>query len=179
MDRFCDLYKKKIVPSLKEKFGYKNLHQVPKMEKVVLSMGVGAAVTDGKKLISAAKELELIAGQKSITTKAKKSISSFKLRAGMPIGCKVTLRKSRMYEFLERLVLTALPRVKDFRGFSNKDFDGRGNFSFGIKEHIVFPEIDYDKISEMRGLGVCCVTSARNNEEGQALLEGFFMPFIK
>ena len=178
MLRFKELYTKEVVPGLAEKFQYENPMQVPKLLKISLNMGVGDAILDKKNLEAAAKELGLIAGQKPIITVAKKSIAGFKLREGMNIGCKVTLRKSRMYDFLERLVMIALPRVRDFRGFSIKNFDGRGNFSLGIKEHIVFPEIDYDKISKVRGLDVTIVTTAKTDDEAKALLSGFNVPFI-
>ncbi len=178
LQKFDSLYKTEISQSLATKFQYKNLHQIPKLIKVVLSMGVGEAAVDSKIIAHALKDLELISGQKPVATKAKKSIAAFKTREGMQIGCKVTLRRSRMYEFLERLVLTALPRVREFRGFSPYDFDGRGNFSFGLKEQIVFPEIDYDSVQKIRGLNVTIVTSANSNVEAQALLEGFHLPFL-
>lgn len=175
--RFKDLYIKEIIPSLQAKFGYKNKHQMPKIIKVVINMGVGEAVADSKIISNAVSDLTLISGQKPLVLEAKKSIASFKLREGMKMGCKVTLRKDRMYDFLERLVIVALPRVKEFRGFSSKSFDGRGNFTFGIKEQIVFPEINYDKIDVIRGMDITIVTSAGNNEEGKLLLSGFNLPF--
>jgi len=177
MIRFKEKYNKELVPELQKTFGYKNTMETPRLLKVVLSMGVGEAVADSKVIHEAAKELGLIAGQKPIITVAKHSISSFKLREGMQIGCKVTLRKDRMYDFLERLVMIALPRVRDFRGFSAKSFDGNGNFNLGIKEHIVFPEINYDKIRNIRGLNVTIVTSAKTNNEAEKLLSGFNIPF--
>ncbi len=177
MKRFRELYTQDVIKNLKDKFQYKNIMQVPRIQKVVLSMGVGDAIADSKALDSAVKELSLIAGQKAVITNAKKSIASFKLREGMPIGCKVTLRKAKMFNFLERLVIVALPRVRDFRGFSVKSFDGKGNFNLGIKEHIVFPEINYDKIDKIRGLNVTIVTSAKNSEEAKELLSNFHFPF--
>ncbi|MBW2019435.1 MAG: 50S ribosomal protein L5 [Deltaproteobacteria bacterium] len=170
-------YNDEIVSGLREQFGYKNVMQVPKLTKVVLNMGLGEAIQNIKVLDSAVQELALIAGQKPVVTRARKSIASFKLRAGMPIGCKVTLRGARMYDFFMRLVNIALPRVRDFRGVSTKGFDGRGNYSLGIKEHIIFPEIDYDKIDKIKGLNVTIVTSARTDEEGRALLQLMGMPF--
>ncbi|MCH9753780.1 MAG: 50S ribosomal protein L5 [Alphaproteobacteria bacterium] len=175
--RFKELYTQELVKTLKEKFGYNNVMETPRLVKIVLSMGVGDAVADSKVINDAAKELGLIAGQKPIITSAKQSIASFKLREGMKIGCKVTLRKSRMYDFLERLVMIALPRVRDFRGLSVKSFDGKGNFNLGIKEHIVFPEINYDKISKIRGLNITVVTSAKTDKEAKELLAGFNIPF--
>ncbi len=166
-----------ILPNLMEEFGYKNRHEVPKIEKVVVNMGVGEAVQDSKKVQAAAGDLALITGQKPIVTKARRSISNFKVREGMPLGCKVTLRRTRMYEFLDRLITVALPRVRDFRGVSPKAFDGRGNFSMGLKEQIVFPEIEYDKVDEIRGMDVVIVTSAKTDDEARALLRGFDMPF--
>lgn len=177
MLRFKELYTKEILPALQSEFKYKTIMQVPRLQKIVLSMGVGDAVADSKAMTEAVEEMKLIAGQKPVVTTAKKSISAFKLRAGMSIGCKVTLRKDRMYDFLERLVMIALPRTRDFRGFSEKSFDGKGNFNLGIKEHIVFPEINYDKISKIKGLNVTIVTSASKNEEAKRLLEGFHFPF--
>ena len=162
-----------------EKFGYKNPHEIPKLTKIVLNIGVGDAVTDKKKLNNAVEELALIAGQKPVVTTARKSIATFKLREGMPIGCKVTLRSTRMYEFLERLVNMALPRVRDFHGITGKNFDGRGNFAFGIKEQIIFPEINYDKVENIRGMDICICTSAKTDEEAKALLLGFNLPYKK
>jgi large subunit ribosomal protein L5 len=160
-----------------DQFGYKSIMQVPKLTKIVLNMGLGEAIQNIKVLDSAVHELSLIAGQKPIITRARKSIAAFKLRAGMPIGCKVTLRGLRMYDFFNRLVNIALPRVRDFRGVSPKGFDGRGSYSLGIKEHIIFPEIDYDKIDKIKGLNVTIVTTARSDEEGIALLQSMGMPF--
>ena len=162
-----------------EKFGYTNPHEIPKLTKIVLNIGVGDAVTDKKKLNNAMEELALIAGQQPVMTKARKSIATFKLREGMPIGCKVTLRSTRMYEFLERLINMALPRVRDFHGISGKNFDGRGNFSFGIKEQIIFPEINYDKVENIRGMDICICTTAKTDEEAKALLTGFNLPYKK
>ncbi|WP_375359106.1 50S ribosomal protein L5 [Candidatus Tisiphia endosymbiont of Neophilaenus lineatus] len=177
MLRFKDLYTKEIVPNLQKEFAYKNKHQMPKVVKIVVNMGVGETVADSKIINNAVNDLTLISGQKPLVTEAKKSIATFKLREGMKVGCKVTLRKDRMYDFLERLVIVALPRIKEFRGFSSKSFDGRGNFTFGIKEQIVFPEINYDKIDVIRGMDITIVTSAMNNEEGKLLLSGFNLPF--
>jgi len=177
--RMRELYNSRLKDALKEKFGYTNPMQIPALEKIVLNMGVGEAVNDSKLVKIAAEELEKIAGQKVVITRAKKSIAGFKLREGMPIGCKVTLRGDRMYEFLDRLVTIALPRVRDFRGLNPKSFDGRGNYALGIKEHIVFPEIDYDKIDKVLGLDVVIATTAKTDEEAMALLEGFNFPFRK
>ncbi|MEQ9116100.1 MAG: 50S ribosomal protein L5 [Rickettsiales bacterium] len=177
MLRFKDLYDKEIKQSLVKEFNYENSMEIPKLVKVSLNMGVGDAILDKKNLESAVEELTLIAGQKAVITKARKSIAAFKLREGMSIGCRVTLRKSRMFDFLERFVMVALPRVRDFRGLSIKNFDGQGNLNIGIKEHIVFPEIDYDKISKVRGLNVSVITSAKTDKEGKALLSGFNLPF--
>ncbi len=163
---------------LKEKYNYTNIHQIPSIEKIVLNMGVGEGVADSKVINHAIKDLSSISGQKPYVTKAKKSIATFKLREGMKIGCKVTLRKDRMYDFLERLVYVALPRVKEFKGLNPKSFDGRGNCTFGIKEQIVFPEIKYEAIDNIRGLDITIVTSAKTNEEAQDLLAGFSLPFI-
>ena len=179
MTNFEKLYNEVIKKSLVEKFGYQNKHEIPKLTKIVLNMGVGDAVTDKKKLTNAMDELTLIGGQKPVMTKARKSIATFKLREGMPIGCKVTLRSDRMYEFLERLVNMALPRVRDFHGISGKNFDGRGNFAFGIKEQIIFPEINYDKVENVRGLDVVICTTAKSDEEAKALLTGFNLPCKK
>ncbi|MBQ0817183.1 MAG: 50S ribosomal protein L5 [Methyloceanibacter sp.] len=162
---------------LTKEFGYKNVMQVPQLDKVVLNMGIGQAVADSKKVQSAAADLALIAGQKPVVTKARKSIATFKLREGMPIGVKVTLRKGRMYEFLDRLVNIALPRVRDFRGLDAKSFDGRGNYSMGLKEHIVFPEIDYDKVEDVLGMDIIICTTASNDDEARALLKGLNFPF--
>jgi large subunit ribosomal protein L5 len=163
--------------ALKKEFGYGNVMQIPRLEKVVVNMGVGEAVNDRKKVDSAAKDLGLIAGQRAVVTRARKSIATYKVRDGMPIGCKVTLRGDRMYEFIDRLVTIALPRVKDFRGLSPKSFDGRGNFAMGLKEHIVFPEINYDDVDEVRGMDVIVCTTAQSDDEARALLRGFNFPF--
>ncbi|NPA95134.1 MAG: 50S ribosomal protein L5 [Thermodesulfobacteria bacterium] len=172
-------YQQEAVPKLIEKFGYKNKMQVPKIEKVVLNMGLGEAIQNAKILDSAQEELSLIAGQRAVITRARKSIAAFKLRAGMPIGCMVTLRRKRMYDFLTKLINIAIPRIRDFRGISRKAFDGRGNYSLGIKEHIIFPEVDYDKIDKIKGLNVTIVTTADTNEEALCLLEAIGMPFKK
>jgi large subunit ribosomal protein L5 len=177
MSTLKETYLKEIVPKLKETFNYTNELQVPRLEKIVLNMGLGEAVRNPKIVDSAAAELALIAGQKPIITRAKKPIANFKLRADLPIGCKVTLRSKKMFDFLERLVNIALPRVRDFRGISGKAFDGRGNYSLGITEHIIFPEIDYDKTESIKGLNVTIVTSAKTDKEGKALLKFFGMPF--
>ena len=161
-----------------EKFNYKNKFEVPKLIKVVINIGVGEAVKDSKKIDSAIKEITAISGQKPVVTRAKKAIATFKLREGMPIGVKVTLRKSHMYEFIDRLINVALPRVRDFRGLNGKSFDGNGNYSLGLKEQIVFPEIDYDNIDTIRGMDICVVTSAKSDEEGKELLKNFDFPFI-
>ncbi len=170
-------YREIVVPNLMKQFGYKNVMQVPKLEKIVVNMGLGEAVSDIKVLDAAAEELAAITGQKPVIRRAKKSIASFKLRAGMPIGCMVTLRKQRMYEFLDRLVNVALPRVRDFKGVSPKSFDGRGNYTLGLREQIIFPEINYDKVDKIRGLNVAIVTTAKTDEEGKALLAELGMPF--
>jgi large subunit ribosomal protein L5 len=175
--RLKAVYEKEIVPKLVKEFGYKNALQVPRIDKIVLNMGVGEAVNDTKKVTAAAADLALIAGQKPIVTRARKAISTFKVRENMPIGAKVTLRKTRMYEFLDRLVTVALPRVRDFRGLDLKSFDGRGNYALGIKEHIVFPEIDYDKAESMLGLDIVVCTTARTDAEARALLRAFNFPF--
>jgi len=172
-------YFNECVPQLMKEFGYKNIMEVPKIEKIVLNMGLGEAVQNPKIIDSANNELTLIAGQKSVVTRAKKSIATFKLREGMPIGCRVTLRGERMYDFLAKLVHIALPRVRDFRGVSLRAFDGRGNYSLGIKEHIIFPEIDYDKIDKIKGLNVAITTTAKTDEEGRFLLRAMGMPFRK
>ena len=177
MSQLKTQYTNEIVPKLMDRLGYKNVMQVPKLTKIVLNMGLGEAIQNIKILDSAVQELSLIAGQKPIVTRARKSIAAFKLRAGMPIGCMVTLRGIRMYDFFTRLVNIALPRVRDFRGVSPKGFDGRGNYSLGIKEHIIFPEIDYDKIDKIKGLNVTVVTSAKTDEGGKALLQLMGMPF--
>jgi len=177
MSRMKDLYEKEVVPKLIETFKYKNAMEVPKFSKVVLNMGLGDAIQNVKILETATEELKAIAGQHPVITRAKKSIAAFKLREGMPIGCMVTLRQARMFDFLQKLVNVALPRVRDFRGVSAKAFDGRGNYSLGIKEHIIFPEIDYDKIDAIKGLNVSIVTTARTDEEGKELLRLMGMPF--
>lgn len=174
-----ELYDKEIVPSLTEKFKYTSKMQVPKLEKIVLNMGVGDATVDSKYLDAAAKELEVIAGQHPVITKAKKSIAGFKLREGNKIGCKVTLRGERMYIFLEKLITIALPRVRDFRGISKGSFDGRGNYTLGVKEQLIFPEVDYDQVIKTRGLDIVMVTTAKTNEEALELLSGFGLPFRK
>jgi large subunit ribosomal protein L5 len=177
MARLKELYEKEIVPQLVKDFNYKNIMEVPRLEKVVINMGMGEAVQNIKILDSAVEELAVITGQKAVITKAKKSIASFKLRQGMPIGCMVTLRKSKMYEFLDRLMNVALPRVRDFKGISGTAFDGRGNYSLGIKEQLIFPEISYDKVDKVKGLNVTIVTTAKNDEECKALLRLLGMPF--
>jgi len=175
--RLMQKYREQIVPALQEKFNYTNPMMMPKLDKVVLNMGVGDAVADSKKIKHAVAEMELIAGQKPVTTKARKSIAGFKLREGMAIGCKVTLRRERMYEFLDRLVTIALPRVKDFRGLNGKSFDGRGNYAMGVKEHIVFPEINYDQVEAIRGMDIIVCTTAKTDEEAKALLAECGFPF--
>ena len=177
MSQLKDFYEKEAVPKLFEAFNYKNVMQVPRLKKIVLNMGLGDAIQNIKLLDSAAEELRLLAGQKPVITRAKKSIAAFKLREGMPIGCMVTLRRERMYDFFYKLVNVALPRVRDFRGISAKAFDGRGNYSLGVKEHIIFPEIDYDKIDRIKGLNISVVTSAKTDEEGRELLRLLGMPF--
>jgi large subunit ribosomal protein L5 len=177
--RLRKLYKEKGIEELKKKFNYKNVMMIPKLEKVVLSMGMGSAISDKKKLDDAITELSAIAGQKAIKTKAKTSIAAFKLRKGMEIGCKVTLRGDIMFEFLDRLINISLPSVKDFRGLKPTGFDGRGSYSLGITEHLIFPEINYDKINEIKGLNINIVTTAKTDEEAKALLEVFNMPFRK
>ena len=179
MTNFEKLYNEVIKKSLVEKFGYKNPHEIPHLTKIVLNMGIGDAVTDKKKLNNAVEEMALIAGQKPVVTKARKSIATFKLREDMPIGCKVTLRSTRMYEFLERLINMALPRIRDFHGITGKNFDGRGNFAFGIKEQIIFPEIVYDKIDAVRGFDIMMITTAKSNEEALELLKLMGVPFKK
>jgi large subunit ribosomal protein L5 len=178
MPRLQKRYVEQLRAGLRDEFGYKNVMQVPKLEKIVINMGVGEAAGDQKKLDAAVSELTLIAGQKPVKTIAKKAIAGFKIRAGLPIGCKVTLRKSRMYEFLDRLVTVAMPRVRDFRGIpANKGFDGRGNFALGLKEQIIFPEIIYDKVDAIRGMDIIFVTTAKTDAEAKALLKGFDLPF--
>ena len=175
--RLRQRYDAEIVKAMTEKFGYENPMQVPKLEKITLNMGVGEASQDKKKVQTAAEEMELIAGQKPVITKAKKSIAQFKLREGMPIGCKVTLRRERMYEFLDRLITIAMPRIRDFRGVSATSFDGRGNYAMGLKEQIIFPEINYDRIDTVRGMDVIVTTTARTDEEARELLKLFGFPF--
>jgi len=175
--RLKALYKETICPALMEEFGYKNAMMLPKLDKIVLNMGVGDAVKDTKKVKLAEDEMTLIAGQKAVTTKAKKSIAGFRVREEMPLGCKVTLRGERMYEFLDRLITIAMPRIRDFRGVSGASFDGRGNYAMGLKEHIVFPEIDFDKVDEIRGMDIVIATTAKTDAEAKALLKAFNMPF--
>jgi large subunit ribosomal protein L5 len=177
--RLFETYKKEVVPHLMKKFGYKNINEVPKLVSISLNMGVGDAIQDSKNLESAVNDLTVISGQKPVITTAKKAISNFKLRKGMKIGCKATLRRQRMYEFLDRLISVTIPRVRDFRGYSDKSFDGRGNYSFGVKEQIIFPEINVDKIDRIRGLDVTFVTTAKTDEEGYELLKAFGFPFKK
>jgi large subunit ribosomal protein L5 len=177
MSRLRKIYQDEVRPALQKQFAYKNIMQVPRLEKVILNMGLGEAIQNIKILDTAAEELTLIAGQKPVITRAKKSIASFKLRENMPIGCRVTLRQERMYDFLDKLMNMALPRVRDFRGVSAKSFDGRGNFTLGIKEHLIFPEINYDKIDKIKGLNITLVTTARTDEEGRTLLRLLGMPF--
>jgi len=177
MARLQDQYKKEIVPRLKEKFGYRNVMRVPKLSKVVVNMGLGDAIENAKVIETAAEEISIITGQKPVVTKARKSIANFKLREGVPIGVMVTLRRDRMYVFLDKLIAIALPRVRDFKGVSPKGFDGRGNYTLGIKEQIMFPEVNYDKIDKIRGMNITIVTTARTDEEGLELLRLMGMPF--
>ncbi len=177
MTRMRELYQEKVCDLLKAEYGYKNVMQIPFLDKIVINMGVGEAIKDKGKLGVAVSELTLISGQKPVVTKSKKSIAGFKIRKDVPIGTKVTLRKARMYEFLDRLVTIAMPQIRDFRGLSPKSFDGKGNYSFGIKEQLVFPEIDYDKVTDVRGMDITFVTSAKSNAEAKLLLSGFGMPF--
>ncbi len=177
MARLKDIYQEKAVPALVKRFNYKNRMQVPRLEKIVINMGLGEAIQNIKILDSAAQELSQITGQKPVITKAKKSIAQFKLRTGMPIGCMVTLRKEKMYEFFSRLVNVALPRVRDFKGISGKSFDGRGNYALGIREQLIFPEIHYDKIDKVKGMNIVIVTTAKSDEEGKELLRLLGMPF--
>ena len=177
--RLKETYQNEIVDAMTKKFGYKNVMQVPKLAKIVVNMGIGEAKENSKILDTAMAELETITGQKAVTTKAKNSIANFKLREGMPIGCKVTLRGEKMYEFLDRLVNLALPRVRDFRGINPNGFDGRGNYAFGIKEQLIFPEIEYDKVDKVRGMDIICVTTAQTDEEARELLTLFGMPYSK
>lgn len=175
--KFRELYEKTIVESLKSEHKYDNIYAIPKLSKIVINMSETDVTSDSKVINNSIKDLSLISGQKPLVTHAKRSLAAFKLREGMPLGCKVTLRKTRMYEFLERLVIIALPRVKEFRGFSYKSFDGNGNLSLGVKEHIVFPEISYDKIDKIRGMDITIVTTAKTNQEAKTLLSGFHLPF--
>jgi large subunit ribosomal protein L5 len=177
MPRLQKLYNEQVRAAMQTEFGYANVMQVPKLEKIVINMGVGEATADQKKLDAAVEELTAISGQKPVKTVAKKAIAGFKIRKGLPIGCKVTLRKARMYEFLDRLVTIALPRVRDFRGIGGKGFDGKGNFAMGLKEQIVFPEIVYDKVDSVRGMDIIIVTTAKTDAEAKALLKGFSLPF--
>ena len=177
MTRLKDVYDKELVPKLQAEFNYKNVMEVPKIEKIVVNMGLGEAIQNVKILDSAATELGAITGQKAVVTRAKKSIASFKLREGMPIGCMVTLRKEKMYEFLDRLINVSLPRVRDFKGVSGKGFDGRGNYTMGVKEQLIFPEINYDKIDKVKGMNITIVTTAKTDAEGKALLRLLGMPF--
>ena len=179
MAKLHDYYRDQVVNELKNKFGYKSVMQVPRIEKITLNMGVGEALTDKKLLDNAVADLTAISGQKPLVTKARKSVAGFKIRQGYPIGCKVTLRGERMWEFFERLITIAVPRIRDFRGLSAKSFDGRGNYSMGVREQIIFPEIDYDKVDRVRGLDITITTTAKNDEEGLALLAAFNFPFRK
>ncbi len=176
MARLFDYYKGTVAPELMKKFGYSSIMQVPRIEKITLNMGVGEAVADKKVMEHAVADMQKIAGQKPVVTKSKKSIAGFKIRENYPVGCKVTLRRARMYEFLDRLVTVAIPRIRDFRGMSGKAFDGRGNYNMGIKEQIIFPEIEYDKIDALRGMNITITTSAKNDEEARALLLAFKFP---
>ena len=177
MARLQEIYKSEILPKLKSELGVKSVMEVPKITKITVNMGVGEALADKKILENAVRDLEQITGQKAVITKARKSIAAFKVREGWPIGCKVTLRNDRMYEFLDRLITVAIPRIRDFRGISPKQFDGRGNFSMGVSEQIIFPEIHYDKIDALRGLDIAITTTAKTDEEGRALLKAFNFPF--
>ena len=179
MSRLKETYKNEIVDAMIKKFGYKNIMEVPKLDKIVINMGVGEAKDNAKVLDSAVRDLEIITGQKAVLTKAKKSVANFKIREGMPIGCKVTLRGEKMYEFVDRLINLALPRVRDFRGINPNGFDGRGNYAVGIKEQLIFPEIEYDKVDKVRGMDVIMVTTAHTDEEARELLTLFGMPFSK
>ena len=179
MSRLQEFYRDQVIPQLKEQLGYANEMQLPRIEKITLNMGVGEALADRKIIDNAIGDMTKIAGQKPLMTLARKSVAAFKLREGSPVGCKVTLRRERMYEFLDRLINVAIPRVRDFRGLSAKAFDGRGNYSLGVKEQIIFPEINYDKIDVIRGLDITITTSAKNDEEGRALLQAFNFPFRK
>ncbi|MCI4662101.1 MAG: 50S ribosomal protein L5 [Neomegalonema sp.] len=176
--RLKTVYNDKIRAALKEEFQYKNEMQIPKLQKIVLNMGVGEAVGDSKKVKSAAEDMRMIAGQQPVITRAKNSIAGFKVREGMPLGCKVTLRGARMFDFMDRLITVAMPRIRDFRGVSGKSFDGRGNYAMGIKEHIIFPEIDYDKVDQVWGMDIVMCTNAKSDAEAKALLKHFNMPFM-
>jgi large subunit ribosomal protein L5 len=177
MARLKDIYQEKVVKQLTEQFGYGSVMQVPRISKITINMGIGEAVGDKKVIEHAVADLEKIAGQKPVVTKARKSVATFKIREGWPIGCKVTLRRERMYEFLDRLINVAIPRIRDFRGMSGRAFDGRGNYTMGVREQIIFPEIDYDKIDALRGMDITITTTARSDEEGRALLAAFNFPF--
>jgi len=177
MARLQEVYKQSVVPELIKEFSYKNVMQVPRIKKITLNMGVGEAVADKKQIENAVRDMTAIAGQKPVVTKARKSIAGFKIRDGWPIGCKVTLRGERMWEFLDRLIAVSIPRIRDFRGTNGKSFDGRGNYSMGVREQIMFPEIDYDKVDAIRGLDITITTSAETDEEGKALLKAFNFPF--
>ena len=177
MARLQQVYKEKVVPKLLTEFAYKNVMQVPRVKKITLNMGVGEAVADKKQIENAVRDMTAISGQKPVVTKARKSIAGFKIRDGWPIGCKVTLRGEHMWEFLDRLIAISIPRIRDFRGLNGKSFDGRGNYSMGVREQIVFPEIDYDKVDALRGLDITITTSAETDEEGKALLKAFNFPF--
>jgi large subunit ribosomal protein L5 len=179
MARLHEYYKTTVVPKLKEELGLSNVMEVPKITKITLNMGVGEAVNDKKIIEKAVGDMTLIAGQKALVTVARKSVASFKIRDNYPIGCKVTLRRERMYEFLDRLISIAIPRIRDFRGLNPKSFDGRGNYSMGVQEQIVFPEVDYDTVDSVRGMDICITTTAKNNEQGRALLDAFSFPFKK
>ncbi len=179
MSRLKEMYKNEIVDAMIKKFGYKNIMEVPKLDKIVVNMGVGEAKDNAKLLDAAVADMELITGQKAVTTKAKNSVANFKIREGMPIGCKVTLRGEKMYDFADRLINLALPRVRDFRGVSANSFDGRGNYALGIKEQLIFPEIEYDKVDKVRGMDVIFVTTANTDEEARELIRLFGMPYVK
>lgn len=179
MPRMKEVYQKEVMPTLLKEFGYKSVMEIPRIEKITLNMGVGEAIGDKKQLEFAVADLEKLAGQKAVVTKAKKSVAGFKVREGFPIGCKVTLRGDRMWEFFERLVDIAIPRIRDFRGLNPKSFDGRGNYSMGVREQIIFPEIEYDKVDKIRGLDITITTTAKSDDEGRALLRAFNFPFKK
>ncbi len=179
MSRLAERYQKEIAPALAEKLGLANPHRIPRFAKIVVNMGIGEGAADAKAIAAASEDLAMITGQKPVVTKARKSIAGFKLREGMPVGCRVTLRGKRMYEFLDRLIAVALPRIRDFRGFSPNSFDGRGNYTFGLEEQVVFPEVDIDRVSRVQGMDVTLVTTARTDEEGRELLAQFGFPFSK